>query len=303
MGARILACGTLCALAMFLPVSGGCRAIKTGNGKIVDHLRPSNDRTWTADMQLLPNVQFHGDQLTLRNIRNCQYVTENDYIVDHYDRTIAVEDIQTVDFLVVPFRNTPAIAHTMLSFGLRDQSVLCVSAEIRKELGEEYTTLAGMANQFELIYVVADEKDLIRLRTRHRDADVYVYPTTATPGQAQKLFLNVAKRINELQVEPEFYNTLTNNCTTSIQRHVNELSGNRVPFGWQVLLPGHSARYAWELGLLDNRIPFEELTELAHVNDLADRFYDAPDYSQQIRQRHQLIAQRIQQSGLQSGLR
>jgi hypothetical protein len=205
-----------------------------------------------------------------------------------------VDEIRSVDFLVVPFKNTPAIAHTMLSFGLVDDTVLCVSAEIRREVGEKYTTLSGMANQFELIYVVADERDLIRLRTRHRDADVYIYPTTATAEQAQRLFLDVAQRINKLQMSPEFYNTLTNNCTTSIQRHVNDLSENRIPFGWQVLLPGHSARYAYNLGLLDNNLEFDELTRLAHVNDLVERNYDAPNFSRQIRERHHQIARKSQ---------
>ena len=282
----------LAVCALGLVAIAGCQPLKVGNGNIASHLRPSNDRNWTADMRVLPNVQLDGDQLTIRNIRNCQYVTENDYIVDHYDRTIRVDEIRSVDFLVVPFKNTPAIAHTMLSFGLVDDSVLCVSAEIRKEIGEKYTTMAGMANQFELIYLVADEKDLIRLRTHHRDADVYVYPTTATAEQSQRLFLDVAQRINKLQMKPEFYNTLTNNCTTSIQRHVNDLSENRIPFGWQVLLPGHSAKYAYDLGLLDNNLEFDELTRLALVNDLSDKYYDAPDFSKQIRQRHQTIARK-----------
>jgi len=281
----------ICALALTI-LASGCQAVRPGNGNLLGHLRPSNDRKWTADMLVLPIVQLEGDQITVRNIRNCQYVTENDYVVDYYERTIRVEDIRSVDFLVVPFKKTPAIAHTMLSFGLADDSVLCVSAEIRKEVGEEYSAIAGIANQFELIYVVADERDLIRLRTHHRDADVYVYPTTANAEQSQQLFLDVAQRINKLQMKPEFYNTLTNNCTTSIQRHVNDLSRNRVPFGWQVLLPGHSARYAYDLGLLDNSLEFDELTRLAHVNDLSVQHHDAPDFSKQIRLRHQAIARK-----------
>jgi hypothetical protein len=178
----------------------------------------------------------------------------------------------------------------MLSFGLADESWLCVSAEIRKEVGEKYSTAKGFANQFELVYVAGDERDLIRLRTRHRDADVYIYPTVATATQAQALFRDVARKINELANEPEFYNTLTNNCTTAIQRHVNSLAPDRVPFGWQVLLPGHAARYAWELGLLDQRVDFDELTRLAHVNDLAEDAYDDPAFSRRIRQRRDQIA-------------
>lgn len=273
-----------------LSLCAGCRTFEPPRGAILDHLRPSNDRRWTPDFARLASVEWNGDEVTVRNIRNCQYVTEDDYVVEWYDRTFPLDDIRSVDFLVVPFRKTPVIAHTMLSFGLADGTWLCVSAEIRKEIGEIYSTIKGFANQFELVYVVGDERDLIRLRTRHRDAEVYVYPTTATAHQAQGLFRNIAARINRLQNQPEFYNTLTNNCTTQIQRHVNELSPDRVPFGWQVLLPGHSARYAWELGLLDNRVDFDQLTRLALVNDLAEAAYDAPDYSRRIRARHEEIA-------------
>ena len=106
------------------------------------------------------------------------------------------------------------------------------------------------------MYVIADERDLIRLRTHHRNAEVYIYPTVATPDQAQKLFVNVIQRVNQLHDNPEFYGTLRNNCTTNLVRHVNELKSERVRFSWRVLLPGLSAQYAYDLGLLDNRIPF-----------------------------------------------
>jgi hypothetical protein len=147
-----------------------------------------------------------------------------------------------------------------------------------------------------LIYQVADERDLIRLRTRHRDAKVYVYPTVATPEVAQKLFVDVFQRVNQLAVRPEFYNTFANNCTTNIVSHVNELKSNRVPFNWKVLLPGYSAKYAYELGLLDNRLPFDELTKLALVNELADEHFYDPNFSQLIRSRHEDIERLIEMS-------
>lgn len=287
----LLAPHRLCAaLAGLVMLFSGCTVLQPGRGDLASHLKPSNDRNWTPDFRRLATVDWKGDEVTVRNIRNCEYVTEGDYIVNYYDRTFGLDEIRSVDFLVVPFKNTPAIAHTMLSFGLADETWLCVSAEIRKEVGEKYSTAKGFANQFELVYVAGDERDLIRLRTRHRDADVYIYPTVATATQAQALFRDVARKINELANEPEFYNTLTNNCTTAIQRHVNSLAPDRVPFGWQVLLPGHAARYAWELGLLDQRVDFAELTRLAHVNDLADDAYDDPAFSRLIRQRRDQIA-------------
>ena len=274
--------------AMFVAI--GCQPLQVNN--VRDRLIPSNNREWTADMTKLSTADFAGDEVTVHNIRNCEYVTENDYVVEYYDRTFRLDDIQSVDFIVVPFKNK-AIAHTMLSFGLRDGIYICVSVEIRRELGEDYSTVLGMSNQYELIYLVAEERDLIRLRTRYRDAQVYVYPTIATPDGAQKLFVDVFKRVNQLAVKPEFYNTFLNNCTTNIVSHVNDLKPNRVPFAWKVLLPGYAAEYAYELGLLDNRLPFAEITKLAHVNDLADEYFDNPNFSQLIRQHHAEIKQAI----------
>lgn len=275
------------ALSWVIVCAVGCSSIQTND--LLDRVVPTNDRAWVADMQRLSTAEIAGEEVLVKNIRNCQYVTSSDYVVNYYDRKIRLSDLRTVDFIVVPFKNK-SLAHTMLSFGLADGSYLCVSAEIRKELGENYSPLLGVSNQFELYYLVADERDVIRLRTRFRDAEVYVYPTVATPENARELFLDVMRRANQLAMRPEFYHTVSNNCTTNIVAHVNKLQPQRVPFGWQVLLSGNSAKYAYDLGLLDNRLPYEELKELARVNDLAEENFDTADFSQRIRTRHQEIA-------------
>ena len=114
---------------------------------------------------------------------------------------------------------------------------------------------------------------------------MFVYPTVATAQQAQTLFVDVAKRINNLADNPEFYNSITNNCTTNLAGHVNQVSPNKINYGLKVLLPGLSAEYAYELGLLDNRIPFEDLTDVATINELAKQHFDSPNFSQLIRTR------------------
>ncbi|MEL7498850.1 MAG: DUF4105 domain-containing protein [Planctomycetota bacterium] len=268
--------------AIVLPFCNGCSSLPTGLG---DKLLPSNNRDWVAEQAVMPRAEMTGSEVTLRNIRNCNYVTNDDYVVDYYDRNFELSEIQSVDFIVVPFK-VRQLAHTMLSFGLQDGTYLCVSVEVRKEAGEKYNPLSGLARQFELMYVLADEKDLIRVRTRHRDAEVYVYPSIANPQQAQTLFIDVVSRMNKLAVDPEFYHSIKNNCTTNLAGHVNTVSSKKIHYGWKVLLPGFSAKYAYDLGLLDNSIPFEELTEIALVNDLADTHYDAADFSQRIRSRH-----------------
>ncbi len=281
------------ALLATLSLQVGCKALAVNSP--LDRLMPRNDRNWTKDMVALSTAEFQSDgAITIRNIRNCTYLTETDYVVEYNDRTVQLEDVQTVDFIMVPFKNMPAVAHTMLSFGLSDGSYICVSAEIRKEIGEDYSPMLGISNQFELIYLVADERDLIRLRTQHREVDVYIYPTVAQPRDAQALFTDVFQRVNQLAGRPEFYHTFTNNCTTNLVAHVNRLHRNKVPFGWKVLLPGFSDRYAYELGLLDNRLPFDELKALAHVNGTVSRYLDHPQFSVAIREPHRQIEQAVE---------
>jgi hypothetical protein len=233
----------------------------------------------------LPRAEIVGDEITLTNIRNFEYLTEDDYLVGYYDRSFRISDIQSVDFIMVPFQGMETIAHTMLSFGLADGTYIGVSVEVRLEQGEHYTTSMGLSNQFEITYLVADERDIVRLRTRHRDADVFIYPSSATPEAAQRLFVDMMERVNKLYVKPEFYDTITNNCTTNLVRHVNRVFPQRVPMAWQVILSGHSDEYAYRLGLLDNSVPFEKLKAAAYVNDLAEKHYDDPDFSQKIRAR------------------
>jgi hypothetical protein len=184
---------------------------------------------------------------------------------------------------MVPFSNTPNLAHTMLSFGFEDGYHLALSIEIRREEEESFEIWKGFANQYELIYVLGDERDLIKLRTNYRGEEVYLYRGNATPEQAQDLLVDVLQRANSLAEQPEFYHALWNNCTTNIADHVNSISPSRVPYDVGVLLPGRSDQLAFDLGLLDIEGPFEIAKARAHVNSLAMRYGDSEDFSAQIR--------------------
>ena len=245
--------------------------------------RPSNDRDWVADQALVPTAQFQGNRMTVCNIRNCDYRTADDYTVHYYDKTFELDEVDSVDFIVVPFKDMPSLAHTMLSFGFAGRDYLAVSVEIRREKGESYDPVRGALAQYEIMYVVGDERDLIGLRANHRMDDVYVYPTRATPEQARSLLVDVMRRVNKLAVEPEFYDTLANNCTTNLRGHVNQLLPDRVPYDYRVLLPGLSDRLAYDLGLLDTDAPFEQTRDRARVNYLAYVHRDDPDFSAKIR--------------------
>ena len=259
------------------------------NPDLTKPLWPSNDRPWMSLQSRLAKAEFHDNQVTIRNIRNCTYHTADNYEVDYYDKTFDLNTIESVDFLVIPFSAIPGVGHTMLSFGFADGQHVAVSVEIRKEVNEKYDPLKGFLNQYELLYLVADERDVIGVRVNHDMNDVYLYRTRATPESARSMFTSVLRRANKLAAQPEFYNTLTNNCTTNIVRHINEISPNRVRYDYRVLLPGLSDQLAYELGLLDTEESFEQTKREARVNYMAFRHRDSVDFSARIRDKSNLL--------------
>ncbi|MCA9134844.1 MAG: DUF4105 domain-containing protein, partial [Planctomycetales bacterium] len=247
--------------------------------------RPSHARLWRPDLAVLPYAEISEDRVRLYHIRDCEYRGEEDYDVRHFDRQILLDDVRTVDFIVVPFKNAPIIAHTMLSFGLADGEHIVFSVEARLEQGEDYAIVAGANNDYELMWVVGTERDLIRLRTEVRDVDVYLYPTRATPQQVQMVFLAAVARVNEIARQPEFYNLLSNSCTTNIVDLVNDLRPGSIPDDIRIVLPGHSDRLAYDLGLLAAQGPFQQIKSASKINLLAQLNADSPDFSRAIRQR------------------
>jgi len=244
---------------------------------------PSHNRHWKPALAVLPYAEFDQHTITVHNVRNFYWFSEDVFLPRYYDKRFRLADVKTVDFIVVPFREAPHLAHTMLSFGLADGSHLVISVEARLEQNEDYSPLAGALGKFELMYVVADERDVIPLRTEHRHVDVYVYRTRVAPEQAQQLLVDMLHRVNQIKQQPEFYHTLYNNCTTNIVRHVNRIRPGRIPPSLAQLLTGHSDRLAYDLGLLDDRYSFEETRRLARINDRVPAALEAANFSEHIR--------------------
>ncbi|EKO41124.1 MAG: hypothetical protein B193_0174 [Solidesulfovibrio magneticus str. Maddingley MBC34] len=246
-------------------------------------IAPSGDRNWQQDVAVLPYAEISGDTVTVRNIRDFVYRSETEYQPRYYDKTFDLNKLDSVDLIAVYWMGD-AIAHVMMSFGFAGQDYLCLSIETRKEQGEEYSSLKGFFKQYEQIYVAADERDVIRLRTDYRNPreDVYLYRTRMPPENARKLFLEYMKTINSLRDKPEFYNTLTTNCTTNVVRHFRAFGG-RLRYNWKILLSGYMPLYAYEIGGLDDSLPFEELKARSYINPKAQAVGDAPDFSARIR--------------------
>ena len=243
---------------------------------------PSNDRDWAVDQQVLPYAEFSDNQVTIKNIRNFSYSSVSDYTPDYYDKTFNLDELVSVDFIVEPLKPV-AVAHTFVSFGFGNGEYIAVSVEIRKEIGEEYSPLKGILDQYELMYVIADEKDVLKLRTLHRDDVLHLYPAIVTKEKTRELFVSMLDRVNNLKDNPEFYNTITSTCTTNISDHVNEITPGKVPWDLRLLLPLDSDEYAYELGLIQNDISFEELREKSIINYYVEKYKNDPEFSSKIR--------------------
>lgn len=247
-------------------------------------IQPSNRRDWQQDVAVLPWATIQGPLVTLHNIRNFTYRTEIDCTPRYYDKTFDTAKLSSVDLIAVYWMGD-AIAHIMLSFGFGGSDYVTFSIETRKEKNEAYSSIKGFFKQYELIYVVGDERDLIRVRTDYRNPqeDVYLYRLSIAPEGARQLFLEYVKKINQLRREPEFYNTLTTNCTTDVVGLVRALGG-AVRYNWKVLLSGYAPEYAYELGRIDTRLPFPELRRQSFINRRAHEVGDDPAFSEKIRQ-------------------
>ena len=247
-------------------------------------IEPSNVRDWQPEVAVLPYATIDADRVTVHNIRNFDYRTETDFTPAYYDKTFELTKLDSVD-LVASYWMGPDIAHTFLSFGFAGKDYLAISIETRKERHESYSSLQGFFRQYELYYVVADERDVIRVRTNYRrdpPEDVYMYRLKGATDNARHLFLAYMEKINALKERPEFYNTLTTNCTTNIWMH-SRVNPGHPPFSWKILTSGHVPRLLYEAGRLDTSVPFTELQRRGRINSLAQAADKAEDFSQRIR--------------------
>lgn len=242
---------------------------------------PSNSRNWQPDVSLLPWADFQGNMVTIRNIRNCDYRTETDYTVRHYDKTFDLTTLKSIDLSLVHW-GAPFIAHTMLSFGFEGNGFVCFSIETRKEVGEAYSNIKGFFRQYELTYVVADERDLIGLRTNYRGEQVYLYRLTESAGLARKIFLDYLREVNSLKDRPEWYNALTGNCTTSFRIHKAPYNPD-ARFDWRIIANGFIDKMLYERKAIDTSLPFPELKQRSLINERAKGRDKSPDFSRLIR--------------------
>ena len=259
-------------------------AVVTTAGVTLAITRPRVNRRWIPQHAVMAHADVRGDSLSLHRLRNFSYASEAQFTPAYDDRRYDLRKLESVWFIVTPFsKHWRGPAHTFVSFGFADSQYVAISVEARREIGETYGPLTGLFKQFELIYVVGDERDLIGSRAVHGEYDVYVYPIQTTRERMRALLVEMLARSNALGTQPEFYNTLTSNCTSNVVDHVNHVAPRAVPRGIKTILPGYADEVAYSLGLIDNTITLDESRRRYRVNDVARRFANDPEFSRRIR--------------------
>jgi hypothetical protein len=252
---------------------------------LIKEFSPSNDRKWSQNHAVLQTAELNGNWVTVHNIRYSKYETAEQYTTQYYDATFDLNDIRTIDLVVVPFRGISRLAHVESSFGFADGRHLGMSIEARYEEGEQYDPLGAGLRQFELIYVFADERDMIRLGTDINKNDVHIYRLKFEPNEVRAMFADALQRANKLAKKPEFYHPLTNSCVTNLIAHINKGRPKAIPKDYRTLLPGLMDHYVYDLKLMDATAKtFQETKENAKVNWLVEKFGDLEYFSAGIRQ-------------------
>jgi Domain of unknown function (DUF4105) len=243
---------------------------------------PSNTRDWTPDVARTARASFDGSRVRIENVRNFNYRSESDYDQRWETRTYDLDRIRGVD-LFLSFWGPTQIAHTIVSWDFDDGQHLAISIETRKQKGESYSAVRGFFRQYELYYVVADERDLVGLRTNYRSEQVYLYRVRIPASQARALLVDYLEEVNRLADHPQWYNALTQNCTTTIRGHAQNVgAGGRLD--WRLLANGHLDQLLYERGQIDRDLPFADLRARSNITESAKAAGDSPDFSARIRQ-------------------
>ena len=242
---------------------------------------PSHDRPWRPEVAVMPRAIIDGDRVRITGVRDFDYRGESDFTARYEERELRLSRVTGVDFYVSYWVEGP-VGHTFLSFTFADAPPLSISIETRPEIGEEFAPVASLFKQFELIYVVGSERDIVGLRTNHRAEDVYLYRLNSSADDARRLLTIYLERINELADRPEFYNLLSNSCTINIVRYANA-AGRAGRFSYRHLLNGLVDQYLYLSGRVDTSLPFDELRRRSRVNAAARAADGAPDFSERIR--------------------
>lgn len=245
--------------------------------------KPSLYRDWEDMDAVLPTISWSGNIVNIENIRNHTWKTDTEFTPGYYTDSFNLDEIEKVYYSITPFSDRDGPAHTMVSFSFSGGKNVVISAELRKERGESFDAIKEILNLFEIQYVIASESDVVKLRTNYRKNEVYMYPINTPKEKVQALFRSMIIRADKLNREPEFYNTLWNNCTTSVLMHANALRKEKLEWGTYTILPAHSDAVLHQAGLIDTKLPLPEARQYYRIDEIAQTLTGSTSFSDAIR--------------------
>ena len=245
--------------------------------------KPKLDKDWSVDQKVLPEITFLENGVEIKNMRDITYKTVTDYTVNYYDWVYNYDDLDNLYFMVEPFSDYNWPAHTFVTFGFKNGEHMVISAEVRKKVWESFSAVKWFLNWFELVYMIGKETDFIKLRANYRKDEVFLYPIKIEHEDLKNFFVSVLKRADKLSKEPEFYNTVFNNCTTNIMLHANEIRINDIWFSRKAILPAYADTVVYDLWIIDTELSFDEAKKYYKINELSEMYAEDSDYSAKIR--------------------
>jgi hypothetical protein len=245
-------------------------------------LRPSNDRDWRPDVARLATAELQGDRVRVRNVRNFRYRSVEDFDERWEERSYDLARLDGLDVFFVHW-GPKLYAHMILSWSFDDGERLAISVEVRKRRDQDYSAWKAFFRTYELVYVVADERDVIRLRTNHRREQVWLYRVRTSRLAARNVLLQYLQAMNAISRKPLWYNALTANCTTVVRQRVLD-AGGRLPLSWRYFANAYLPELLYRRGLLDQGRPFAELKAMSHINARALAVGEGEDFSARVRE-------------------
>lgn len=244
-------------------------------------IAPSNDLSWADDVSCICSGTIAGDLVTLRNVRNFEWRTNEDYTQRWETRVYDLTGLNSVD-MVISYWSGRAIAHMLVSFGFQDGGHVAFSVEVRRLKNKSYSEIGGFFKNYGLSIIAADERDVIGVRTNVRGEDDYLYRIRMPPSAMRALFVGYVEQASQLVEEPRFYNTITVNCTTLVYHIMKGFVGH-LPWSYELLLTGYLPEYVYQVGGLDQRFSLEELRALGRITERAKLSGNSESFSADIR--------------------